>query len=171
MGGADARRFWDRRGPKFRHIEFSPAKWRCHAPGENRLRTHGRLAADRRNAVLIGHGHTSSHHAAGRNSANGNLPGWWDGLIGSGKVIDTDRLSVVSSNMLGSSFGSSNGANTDPQTGKPYRLDFPRLPCAVSSRLRGLCSARSVSSTSSPLPAHPIAAARPSNGQSTTLSL
>ena len=106
--------------------------------------TDGRLAADRRNAVLIAHGHTSSHHAAGRNSANGNLPGWWDGLIGSGKVIDTDRLSVASSNMLGSSFGSSNGANTDPQTGKPYRLDFPRLPCAVSSRLRGLCSARSV---------------------------
>ena len=133
--------------------------------------TDGRLATDRRNAVLIAHGHTSSHHAAGRNSANGNLPGWWDGLIGSGKVIDTDRLSVASSNMLGSSFGSSNGANTDPQTGKPYRLDFPRLPCAVSSRLRGLCSARSVLSTSSPLPAHPIAAARPSNGQSTTLSL
>ena len=133
--------------------------------------TYGRLAADGRTAALNTPGYTSSHHAAGRNSANGNLPGWWDGLIRSGKVIDTDRLSVVSSNMLGSSFGSSNRANTNPQTGKPYRLDFPRLPCAVSSRLRGRCSARSVSSTSSPLPAHPIAAARPSNGQSTTLSL
>jgi homoserine O-acetyltransferase len=39
--------------------------------------TYGRLAADRRNAVLPAHGHTSSHPAAGRNSANGNLPGWW----------------------------------------------------------------------------------------------
>jgi homoserine O-acetyltransferase len=89
--------------------------------------TYGRLAADGRNAALITHGYTSSHHAAGRNPANGNLPGWWDGLIGSGKAVDTDRLFVVSSNMLGSSFGSSNGASIDPQTGKPYGLDFPAI--------------------------------------------
>jgi homoserine O-acetyltransferase len=38
--------------------------------------TYGRLASDRRNAVLITHGYTSSHHAAGRSPANGNLPGW-----------------------------------------------------------------------------------------------
>src|SRR5262249_38577909 len=42
---------------------------------------YGRLAPDGRNAVLITHGYTSSHHAAGRNPANGNRPGWWDGLI------------------------------------------------------------------------------------------
>jgi homoserine O-acetyltransferase/O-succinyltransferase len=89
--------------------------------------TYGRLAADGRNAALITHGYTSSHHAAGRNRVNGNLPGWWDGLIGSGKAIDTDRLFVVSSNMLGSSFGSSNGGSIDPQTGKPYGLDFPAI--------------------------------------------
>jgi homoserine O-acetyltransferase/O-succinyltransferase len=89
--------------------------------------TYGRLAADGRNAALITHGYTSSHHAAGRNPANGNLPGWWDGLIGSRKAIDTDRLFVVSSNMLGSSFGSSNGASINPQTRKPYGLDFPAI--------------------------------------------
>ena len=54
--------------------------------------TYGRLAAHGRNAVLITHGYTSSHHAAGRNPVNGNQPGWWDGLIESGKPIDTDRL-------------------------------------------------------------------------------
>jgi homoserine O-acetyltransferase len=63
--------------------------------------TYGRLAPDGKNAVLITHGYTSGHHAAGRNPANGNLPGWWDGLIGPGEAIDTDRLFVVSSNMLG----------------------------------------------------------------------
>src|SRR5689334_11026532 len=68
--------------------------------------TYGKLAADGRNAVLITHGYTSSHHAAGHNPANGNQPGWWDGLIGPGKAVDTDKLFVVSSNMLGSSFGS-----------------------------------------------------------------
>jgi homoserine O-acetyltransferase len=89
--------------------------------------TYGRLAADRRNAVLITHGYTSSHHAAGRNQANGNLPGWWDGLIGPGKAIDTDKRFVVFSNMLGSSFGSTNGASINPQTGNPYGPDFPAI--------------------------------------------
>jgi homoserine O-acetyltransferase/O-succinyltransferase len=89
--------------------------------------TYGRLARDGRNAALITHGYTSSHHAAGRNPANGNQPGWWDGLIGPGKAIDTDKLFVVVSNMLGSSFGSTNGASLDPRTGKPYGADFPAI--------------------------------------------
>jgi homoserine O-acetyltransferase/O-succinyltransferase len=89
--------------------------------------TYGRLAPDGRNAVLITHGYTSSHHAAGRNPANGNQPGWWDGLIGPGKAIDTEKLFVVSSNMLGSSFGSTNGASTNPATGRPYGPDFPAI--------------------------------------------
>ena len=83
--------------------------------------------ADGSNAVLITHGYTSSHHAAGRNPANGNQPGWWDGLIGPGKAIDTDKLFVVASNMLGSSYGSTNGASLDPRTGKPYGPDFPAI--------------------------------------------
>jgi homoserine O-acetyltransferase len=89
--------------------------------------TYGRLAADGRNAVLVTHGYTSSHHAAGRNPANGNQPGWWDGLIGPGKAIDTNRLYVVASNMLGSSYGSTNGANPNPRTGTPYGPDFPAI--------------------------------------------
>ena len=89
--------------------------------------TYGRLAAGGRNAVLITHGYTSSHHAAGRNPANNNLPGWWDGLIGPGKAIDTDKLFVVSSNMLGSSSGSTNGASIDPRTGRPYGPEFPAI--------------------------------------------
>jgi len=89
--------------------------------------TYGCLAAGGGNALLITHGYTSSHHAAGRNPANGNLSGWWDGLIGPGKAIDTDRLFVVSSNMLGSSFGSTNAASIDPQTGEPYGPDFPAI--------------------------------------------
>jgi len=89
--------------------------------------TYGGLGPGGRNAVLITHGYTSSHHAAGRNPANGNLPGWWDGLIGPGKPIDTDKLFVVSSNMLGSSSGSTNGASINPQTGRPYGPDFPTI--------------------------------------------
>jgi homoserine O-acetyltransferase len=89
--------------------------------------TYGRLTAARDNAILITHGYTSSHHAAGRNPLNNNQPGWWDGLVGPGKAIDTERLFVVSSNMLGSSFGSTNGASINPRTGKPYGPDFPAI--------------------------------------------
>src|SRR5918998_488050 len=89
--------------------------------------TYGTLAPNGRNAVLITHGFTSSHHAAGRNPANGDNPGWWDGLIGPGKTIDTDKLFVVSSNALGSSAGSTNGASLNPATGKPYGSGFPAI--------------------------------------------
>jgi homoserine O-acetyltransferase/O-succinyltransferase len=89
--------------------------------------TYGRLAPNGRNAVLITHGFTGSHRAAGRNPANGGQPGSWDGLIGPSKAIDTDKLFVVSSNMLGSSFGSTNAASINPRTGQPYGPDFPNI--------------------------------------------
>jgi homoserine O-acetyltransferase len=85
--------------------------------------SYGTLAADRRNAILLAHGYTSSQHAAGRDS-NGE-PGWWDGLVGPGKAIDTEKYFVVSSNMLGSSYGSTAPASLDPRTGEPYGPDFP----------------------------------------------
>jgi len=88
--------------------------------------TYGTLAPDGRNAVLLTHGYTSSQHMAGRAGANG-AEGSWDGLVGPGKAIDTDRLYVVSSNMLGSSFGSTNPAFANPATGKPYGPDFPDI--------------------------------------------
>ena len=47
--------------------------------------TYGRPASDGRNAILCTHGYTASHHFAGRNPANGNQPGSWDGLIGPAK--------------------------------------------------------------------------------------
>jgi homoserine O-acetyltransferase len=95
--------------------------------------TYGKLAPDGRNAVLYTHGYTSSHHAAGRYGATGAAKGHkggdvgsWDKLIGPGKAIDTDKLFVVASNVLGSSYGSTNPASIDPKTGKPYGPDFPR---------------------------------------------
>ena len=89
--------------------------------------TYGTLAANGRNAVLLTHGFTGSHHFAGRNPANGNQPGSWDALVGPGKPIDSDKLFVVASNMLGSSFGSANAASRNPKTGEAYGPDFPNV--------------------------------------------
>src|ERR1700731_4688784 len=89
--------------------------------------TYGRLAADGRNAVLITQGFTGSHRAAGRNPANGNQPGSWDGLVGPGKALHPDKLFVVPWNRLGSSFAWPNAETRNPKTGEPYGPDFPNI--------------------------------------------
>jgi homoserine O-acetyltransferase len=88
--------------------------------------TAGTLAADRGNAVLVTHGYTSSHLFIGR-AGPAASEGSWARMVGPGAAIDTDRFFVVSSNMLGSSFGSTAPASTNPATGKPYGPDFPDL--------------------------------------------
>src|ERR1041384_7059143 len=89
--------------------------------------TYGTLAQDGRNAVLLTHGYTSSHQFADGGAA---AEGSWSALVGPGRAIDTDRFFVVSSNMLGSSFGSTGPGSPDPATGRPYGPDFPRLTLA-----------------------------------------
>jgi homoserine O-acetyltransferase len=89
--------------------------------------TYGTLAADGRNAILITHGFTSSHHAAGKYAPTDATPGFWNGLIGPGKTVDTNRWFVVSSNVLGSSYGSTAPASINPATGKRYGPDFPTI--------------------------------------------
>jgi homoserine O-acetyltransferase/O-succinyltransferase len=103
--------------------------------------TYGALAPDGRNAVLLTHGFTSHQHMAGRYrdgcappGLDEGTPGNWPQLVGPGLAIDTDRWFVVSSNMLGSSWGSTGPRDTDPRTGKPYGPSFPRF--AVSDIVR-----------------------------------
>src|SRR5262245_15285626 len=89
--------------------------------------TYGRLAPDGGNAILVTHGGTGSQHMAGKYSPTDRAPGGWDTLIGPGKTIDTNRYFVVSSNMLGSSYGSTAPASINPATGKRYGPDFPDI--------------------------------------------
>ena len=77
--------------------------------------------------VFITHGGLSSHHAAGRYSAQDPLPGFWDDLIGPGKAIDTERFRVLSANSLGSMYGSSSPMTPNPDSGKHYGPDFPEI--------------------------------------------
>ena len=86
--------------------------------------TYGRLAPDGRNAVLLTHGFTSSHLFA---EPAGASQGGWSALVGPGRAIDTDRYFVVSSNMLGSSYGSTSPRSIDPASGRPYGPGFPRI--------------------------------------------
>jgi homoserine O-acetyltransferase/O-succinyltransferase len=87
--------------------------------------TRGTLAADGRNAILVTHGYTSGPRMIEPGVASSE--GAWSTLVGPGAPIDTDRYFVICSNMLGSSYGSTNGASVDPRTGKPYGSKFPRI--------------------------------------------
>lgn len=87
--------------------------------------TYGTLNAERSNAILATHAWTGDAHAAGYHSEEDRKPGWWDNMIGPGKVLDTDRYFVICSNTIGSCKGSTGPASTNPRTGRPYRLSFP----------------------------------------------
>ena len=87
--------------------------------------TYGRLNADRSNAILICHALSGSAHAAGYHSLEDRKPGWWDECIGPGKAFDTDRFFVICSNVIGSCYGSTGPANSNPSTGQAYGLSFP----------------------------------------------
>jgi homoserine O-acetyltransferase len=98
--------------------------------------TYGRLAPDGTNAILLTHGYTSSHlFADGGASAS---EGSWSGLVGPGKAIDTDTYFVVSSNMLGSAYGSTAPKSRSRATGRAYGPDFPMLtlPDIVAAQKR-----------------------------------
>lgn len=77
------------------------------------------------NVILILTGLSPSAHAAAH--AYDASPGWWEGMLGPSKPIDTDRWHVICVNSLGSCKGSTGPASPDPDTGEPYRLDFPEL--------------------------------------------
>lgn len=87
--------------------------------------TYGVLSEKGDNAILLLHALTGDAHAAGYNSESDKKPGWWDDMVGPGKAFDTDKYFVISSNMLGGCSGTTGPCSINPDTNKPYGLDFP----------------------------------------------
>ncbi len=109
--------------------------------------TYGEMTPARDNVVLLFHALSASQHAAGHNPAVPGLvvewdsdcqSGWWDGFIGPGKALDTDRFCVLCVNYLGGCYGSTGPASTDPATGAPFGSRFPKIAIAdiVDSQVR-----------------------------------
>ncbi len=93
-------------------------------PYEIAYETYGELNEDNSNVILVCHALSGSHHAAGIYEGD-RKPGWWDGLIGDGKALDTSRYFVICTNVIGSCFGSSGPMSLNYSTQTPYRLKFP----------------------------------------------
>jgi homoserine O-acetyltransferase len=91
--------------------------------------TYGVLNAERSNAILLCHALTMDQYVAGIHPLTGK-PGWWEGVIGPGKVLDTERYFLICANVLGGCMGSSGPMETNPATGKPWGLSFPVITVA-----------------------------------------
>ncbi len=108
--------------------------------------TYGELSRNRDNVVLVLHALSGDAHAAGwdrKAEATGRTwrlrrPGWWDGMIGPGKAIDTRRWHVICSNVLGSCYGTTGPASLDPATARPYGLRFPTVTVGDWVRLQAM---------------------------------
>ena len=86
--------------------------------------TYGEINDDKSNVIVVCHALTGSHHAAGVYEDE-TKAGWWDGLIGPGKAVDTDKYFVICSNVIGSCFGSTGPMSLQHPHHDHYRYKFP----------------------------------------------
>jgi len=97
---------------------------------------YGEISPAGDNVILLFHALTGSQHAAGWNEFVPDLAvgwtdechlGWWDGFIGPGRALDTDRYAVICANYLGGCYGSTGPSSIDPTTGNRYASRFPEI--------------------------------------------
>ena len=107
--------------------------------------TFGKLNSTKDNVIMVNHALTGNAHIAGLispkeidncenekylyryNKMYEGKEGWWSPLIGPGRAIDSDKYFVISSNILGSCYGTSGPVSIDPLTNNEMRLDFPKV--------------------------------------------
>ncbi|MCE3254517.1 MAG: metX [Rickettsiaceae bacterium] len=123
-------------GPEYKEFEVgeivklavdAPLKLACGEEISNfnlAYQTYGKLNEDKSNAILICHALTGDQYVASKNPVTGK-EGWWNFLIGEGKVIDTTKYFVICSNVIGGCMGSFSPKEINPKTGQAYALDFP----------------------------------------------
>ena len=87
--------------------------------------TWGTLNENATNAILICHAWTGDSHVSGSAEDGHPTPGWWEGVVGPGKAIDTNKWFVVCSNVIGGCQGSTGPATAHPEDGQMYGPRFP----------------------------------------------
>ena len=77
------------------------------------------------NVVYVCHALTGDAHVAGVKPGEEKPSGWWEGMVGPGRAIDTNRYHVVCANVLGGCSGTTGPMSINPETGSPYGSAFP----------------------------------------------
>ncbi|MBO7482628.1 MAG: homoserine O-acetyltransferase [Kiritimatiellae bacterium] len=78
------------------------------------------------NVIFICHALTGDAHVAGIRPGEDRPSGWWEGMIGPGRAIDTRRWHIVCANVLGGCSGTTGPMSINPDTGRPYGSKFPQ---------------------------------------------
>ena len=99
------------------------------APYTIAYHSYGTLNDEKSNVVLVCHALTGDQHVASDHPVTGKS-GWWTRMVGPGKPVDTDRYFVLCVNVIGGCMGSTGPSSENPETGKPYGLDFPVITIA-----------------------------------------
>lgn len=81
---------------------------------------------DAEKVILVCHALTGSHRLAGE-KLHGQPDPWWETLVGDGKALDTGKYFILCFNNLASPYGSTSPLSLCPDTGRPWRMDFPIL--------------------------------------------
>jgi homoserine O-acetyltransferase len=86
----------------------------------------GELSPTRDNVVVVLHALTGDSHITGPAGPGHPTGGWWEGMVGPGAPIDTNRWCALATNVLGGCRGST-GPSSRARDGKPWGSRFPRI--------------------------------------------
>jgi homoserine O-acetyltransferase len=93
----------------------------------------GQLNQERSNAILVLHALTGDSHTSGNAGEGHPTAGWWNGLIGPGLALDTEKYFVITPNVLGGCQGSTGPSSLD-KNGREYGPSFPQLTIRDQAR-------------------------------------
>ena len=88
--------------------------------------TYGKLNKEKSNAILICHALTGDQYAAGTNPVT-KRKGWWNDMIGKGKVFDTNSFYIICSNVLGGCMGTLGPKSVNQENKSVYGINFPEI--------------------------------------------
>nr|NQU93612.1 homoserine O-acetyltransferase [Bacteroidota bacterium] len=101
-----------------KHLQPFPLELGDRLPGiEIAYHTYGKLNSERSNVIWICHALT----------ANSNPMEWWPGLVGDEKIFDPKKHFIVCANILGSCYGTTGPLSVNPDTGRPWYRQFPKI--------------------------------------------